>query len=370
MIIDKNDRIAYWLAIDIANNMGKDKLSFDKRIEWVESNFDGIFNLEYDIDSPWEARNAIDALQKHLDGHKVAHRVYLDASNQALQLYAVLTRDLQTASTCNLANGEMIADAYQMIADGMNPYLESYGLFLTRKNCKKALMTTMYGKKDGSIEIVKSLVTHLDDEHEQFQYFANKYGMTYDTNMLGTPFIDELKNLFAKVLSDIAPNAIRAMATLTEINSNMVLPTYRWTMPDGFRVKFDVNMDITKGPTRYKTRKGLTVTLPKITKKVYKASDVSLAMSPNIIHSVDGYVARQMVRRMNGKFITTIHDAFGCHPADCDLMIQNYKNILIEILGSNLLNDVISEIQGTPSMFKTSDDLLAENIQNSMYLLA
>ena len=368
MIIDRNDRTAYWLAIDIANNAGKDKLSFEDRILWVQENFDNIFDIDAHFDSPWECRNAVQALRKHLNGETIAHRVYLDASNQALQLYAVLTGDRKTALTCNLANGSTMADAYQMLADSMNKKLEGI-IVLTRTNCKFAVMTTMYGKADGSLEIIKDVMQHISDPTERVEAFAKKYNMTMDTTKRGIAFVTELTTIFKESFAGIAPKALMAMEALTELNSTLVANQYTWTLPDGFKVKYRVRKDIPIESKKFETKKGFPITLPEMNKVVYDRNENSRAMSPNVVHSVDGFVAREMIRRMNGKYITTIHDAFACHPSHCDMMIQNYKDILCEMLTGTLLQDIIQSIS-IESTFTKNTDLTCEDIQNSMYLLA
>ncbi len=386
-----NNKTMYWIAIDIANQAGHDKLTFEERIKFVEyymkpkegyhsplrsfymdtqdtteilskvyelqNSLDGRYltidskELNFSsVDSPWGLKNAVHALYKYIDEGYANHMVYLDASNQALQLYGVLTRDRKTASTCNLANGSGMADAYQMLADALNTELNTT---FTRKNCKKALMTTMYSKMDAWTEILEDRYPSGDFELQ----LKNEFNVE----------VDDLAFAFNRALITIAPKAMLAMESLLELNVSTI-GTYYWTMPDGFKVKYDtktkqsVDIDLkTKyGMQFYTTFSGRT----------YSPSEGNRGMAPNVVHSVDGYIVREMQRRMNGKFITTIHDAFACHPMDCDLMVQNYKDILIELLESDLLNNIISQIKGTASDFKYTNDLSKEDIQNSVYLLS
>jgi DNA-directed RNA polymerase len=133
-----------------------------------------ITRLSKNIDTKDAIRSAKKALDDFASGKQVNHMVYLDASNQALQLYAILTGDLKTAKTCNIAGEKGMADAYQILADIMNSKLKNNNidLILTRTNCKKALMTTMYGKSDGSIEIINDLMKGAKNDKEAFEKFA------------------------------------------------------------------------------------------------------------------------------------------------------------------------------------------------------
>ena len=366
-MLDFTNRETYWIAVDIANTFGNDKMSFSNRIKWVQDNIDKLESMVFEAESPWEYRNAVKALRDKLAGQPVNHMVYLDASNQALQLYAILTADKITGATCNVANGDFMADAYQMLADAMNS--QQTRIVLTRKNCKYALMTTMYGKADGTLEIIDDLVKGTKTMLEKMQIVCQRYGFEMEVSEHGTPSIPELSQIFKNALYTIAPKAIRTMEALTEINATMVLSTYYWKLPDGFNVKYDVKntFDIQIEPII--TKKGFEITLPEMEIIKYEASESSRGMSPNIIHSIDGYIVRQMVRRMDGRFITTIHDAFACHPKDCDFMVQNYKDILCEILESNLLNDIVKQVSGADFSVTKTNTLTCEDIQNSHYLL-
>lgn len=379
------DRTLYWIAIDIANQAGHDKKLFNERVDIV---FDGLSELkafntaskntdylqvafmqlaEFDnyssLDSKYEFKNAVNALFQYLETGHTDHMVYLDASNQALQMYAVLTGDKKTASTCNLANGNTIADAYRLLANAMNRQM-NVNCF-TRSNCKKALMTTMYGKRGAEFNILEVMFPESDDILASFSALTGFELTWFEEEECW--ILPELTQAFKDALLDIAPRAMTAMDAIQELNNEEV-GVYYWTMPDGFKVKYDVlsTMSVEIDAT---TKGGNPINF-QYSIDLYAPSKKNAGMAPNVVHSVDGYVARQMVERMCGKYITTIHDAFGSHPADCDLMVQNYKDILIEILDTRLLADITGQIIGTEVHVSKDTSLTAEDIQNSVYLLS
>ena len=92
-MLDFENRGVYWTSVDIANHFGLDKKSFTDRIQWVKDNLDNLESFESDADSQYEFSKAVKAIRIYQQGLLPAHMVYLDASNQALQLYAVLTGD-------------------------------------------------------------------------------------------------------------------------------------------------------------------------------------------------------------------------------------------------------------------------------------
>ena len=83
----------------------------------------------------------------------------------------------------------------------------------------------------------------------------------------------------------------------------------------------------------------------------------STSLVPNIIHSVDAYVAREMVRRCPFD-IVHIFDCFYFYPDNMDEASRIYREILADIAQSDLLADILSEISGKNiSIAKDSDDL-------------
>lgn len=347
-----------YLKIDIANCYGLDKKSYQERIDYVSGNtIEDLIQNEENADSMYEYRNAIEAYIEATElGKPVEHITYLDCTNQALQLYAVLTSCKDTAYLCNISSGNELTDAYGVLANAMNE-LSGLDIF-DRNNCKKALMTTLYGKMDGESEIIK--------------YFLEN-GIVYDDKITD----EELKTTFQTAMRVIAPHAMRAMDVLQSLN-HAEIDTYYWTMPDGFKVKYDVK-STQKLDISCKTKSGVKFHFDRDV-QIYKGSEFNRGMSPNVIHSVDGYVAREMIRRMTQPcvkfnrnypaFITSIHDAFGTHPNNAEEMTYHYTNIMCELNESNLLQDIMSQISGKNMLSIKKNTLTNDMIKASIYKLS
>ena len=346
-----------YLQIDIANCYGLDKKSYEERIAFVdEHTTNELLAKTIVADSPYEYRNAVEQYERACMGYPVEHITYLDCTNQALQLYAVLTSCKDTAYLCNISSGDELTDAYGVLANAMN---ELTGLdIFDRNNCKKALMTTLYGKMDGESEIIK--------------YFLEN-GVVYDDKITD----EELKTTFQTAMRVIAPHAMRAMDVLQSLNCADI-DTYYWTMPDGFKVKYDVK-STQKLDISCKTKSGVKFHFDRDV-QIYKGSEFNRGMSPNVIHSVDGYVAREMIRRMTQHcakfnrnypaFITSIHDAFGTHPNNAEEMTYHYTNIMCELNESNLLQDIMSQISGKNMLSIKKNTLTNDMIIASIYKLS
>lgn len=346
-----------YLKIDIANAFGLDKQSYDERIAFVDKrSVNELLSIIEHAESPYEYRNAVEQLHNLYSDLPIEHITYLDCTNQALQLYAVLTSCKDTAYLCNISSGNELTDAYGVLAIAMN---EITGLdIFDRNNCKKALMTTLYGKMDGESEIIKYMIEN---------------GIDYQSLITD----EELASAFQKAMRAIAPHAMRAMDVLQSLNRADV-DTYYWTMPDGFKVKYDVK-STQKLEISCKTKSGVKFHFDRDV-QVYKGSEFNRGMSPNVIHSVDGYVAREMARRMTKPcaefkryypaFITSIHDAFGTHPNNAEEMTWHYTNIMCELNDSNLLQDIMSQINGKNMLSIKKNTLTNDMIRASIYKLS
>ena len=365
-MVDFNNRGIYWTAVDIANHFGLDKKPFNERVEWVVSNLNTLESFSSEADSPIEFNTAVKALRIYENGKLPAHMIYLDASNQALQLYAILTADKKTASTCNLANGSNMADAYQLLANAMNKFMKL--TCFNRSICKKALMTTMYGKVGAYSEMLSHMYPRSSTPEMDFEeQYSRDIMVDKDSKALFPDFMS-MEDAFREAMLDIAPKAIIAMDAIQSLN-NENIGTYRWELPDGMKVKYDVKTDVDFQYLDY-SKNGVKIEVEGV-REVYEPSDKNAGMAPNVIHSVDGYVARELIRRMvvEGKFITTIHDAFACLPEDCDFMRDTYRDIFLEILDQDLLNDILTQIGNTKIGIQKTGDLTREDIINSEYFL-
>ena len=84
-----------------------------------------------------------------------------------------------------------------------------------------------------------------------------------------------------------------------------------------------------------------------------KKNKVNSSMAPNFIHSLDAYHMRSSINRM--KSVTSeggddlsfwaVHDAFGTHACDIELMREIVKDCFFEMHQSRNLNDWTAEMK-------------------------
>lgn len=345
-----------YILIDIANHAGFDKYSYEERIEkalYIVNIYRNGEADEYSLwqlaESPFELRNALEAYVKG----DLNHVVGLDAVNQALQLYGVLTGDIATSSLASLGVN-VRSDAYQMLADELNHQLST--TVFNRNNCKKALMITLYGSTVAYTKVLEAMKLSSQMELAELLKLPKD---TYSDNWF--------EAVFSSAMTKIAPKAVEAMEVLQELNNHLI-GTYTWVMPDGFKVKYDVKSE-QQVEIKATSRSGINFSYS-ASHKVYAPSKFNRGMSPNIIHSVDGYVARRMVEEMGDRFISTIHDQFNFKACDAFYGQQCYLSIMCEILDSDLLNNIILQINPNTRTIQKSNTLTKEAILQSTYAIS
>ena len=105
---------------------------------------------------------------------------------------------------------------------------------------------------------------------------------------------------------------------------------------------------------------------------VNKPEEQGLSLIANIVHSVDGYVVREMIRRCTalGFSILTIHDSFWAHPNNMDTVRKMYNSILAQIASTNLLERILNEITGFNGTLQKKSHDLAASILEANYALS
>ncbi|KAJ1953624.1 DNA-directed RNA polymerase, partial [Dipsacomyces acuminosporus] len=175
------ERGLYWLKIHLANLCGKDKLSHEERLKFVDDNLKGIMASAdnpvpdafltgepnstrpwwLDAEDPWQALAACieltAALRSANPAEYVSHlHVHQDGTCNGLQHYAAMGRDSKGAKEVNLLPSEKPQDVYSGILqvvmrlvdeDARNGVEEALLLQgrLTRKIVKQTVMTNVYG---------------------------------------------------------------------------------------------------------------------------------------------------------------------------------------------------------------------------------
>ena len=260
-----------YMAIDIANHFGDgngmlpislDKMEFEARIAWVKSNQDKLESLADKAEDKPLYVKSVNHFRKALKGLPTGHTVALDSCASGLQLMSVLTGCESGCYMTGLIDPNKRMDAYSLVTQQMNELLDQpTDLVVSRKDAKAATMTVLYGSTAKPIEV---------------------FGK-------GTP---ELK-AFYHTLNHKCKGAMALLRIL--LNAWDSSKEYNhWVLPDGFNAYIPVMQSITD---RVKIEE-LNYTMS-IQTWVNKPMDKGLSICANMVHSVDGYVLRTLVRRCN-----------------------------------------------------------------------
>jgi len=319
-----------YLQIDIANCFGLDKEEWVTRLIWFEEHKHELEDLIDQADEPMLYVKAISAYARTMKREPSGHILYLDATASGIGIMAALSGCHKTAREVNIINTGTREDVYATTANKINKHLSS-SEYVTRDDIKLPLMTHFYNKT------VQDTLT----ENQQAAFYI-VLGDTFEGAEAVKDTINQFWNPEALAHTFTLPDGHVAHIPVTEMLSARI--EVDELDHSTFTYQFEVNQ-----PSKVKT-----------------------SLCPNIIHAIDGYIVRQMVERSHalGFQITHVHDAIGAHPNNMQAVRQLYVEILAEIAKSNLLQDILSEISGTPVKLQKYSNDLHLHILNSEYALS
>jgi hypothetical protein len=310
------------LLVAIANHAGKDKLTWEERVNWANGQDPNTIEWE----EPILGRKAIRAYQDALDGIPSGYTMSLDATSSGLQIMAALSGCHTTAKLTNMIDPSTRYDVYTNVTDLMTAKL---GRVVPRKIAKQCLMTHYYNSK----ATPKALLA--EDELEVF----------YDA------------------INGLLPGAEDVMTAINDC-WDPAAKSHSWVMPDKHTVFVPVvePQDVTYQDPE----------LGDIPLRYYDlaSSDNYRSLCPNVIHSIDGYIAREMIRRCDFQLIH-IHDCFRFSPDHLQEVADTYREIMAEIASGDILQDILRQLSGNPSLQITKySNSLDKYILESEYMLS
>lgn len=262
-----------YLKIDIANNFGLDKKTWNERIDWFDRHEDRLMEVLPQAADPALYFAGVTAWQDIKADKPSGYPVSLDATSSGMQILAALTGDRKAAELCNVVNvlkkvkGQRLdfspeaeaerRDGYTVIYQAM---LQSLGesAKITREKTKEAIMTALYGSRAVPKEV-------------------------FGEGMLLKVFEDTMQSL-APAVWDLNEAFIEMWDSNATINS--------WVLPDNFHVHVKVMSRVMETVhfmnKPYETFR--TVNMP---------MDEGRSLGANTTHSIDGMIVREMVRRCN-----------------------------------------------------------------------
>ena len=345
----------HWIHVHIANCAGKDKLSFDNRVRWTETNMEDIINIGLAPNS----QRAHDFYAKHgIYGEKKTKWQFLaacaeyaqwavsgewslpvgiDATSSGLQFLSAIAKDEGIAqdvniSTCSYAP---VGDIYQRIGDALIDAVDlskapslshlSKGDKALRKLCKRSAMTFPYSCQGGSMG------DHLYEDRSE-------YG---DEILKQMPFTEcaYLGHLQYEIIKKQLPKAAAVMQAMqdcfTGYDGDAMVS---WYGPTGFRV--------TQDKPRMKSEQ---IALDfdnhrRIQAVIYRELDSAnsrehkMAISPNVVHNLDSSMMVMTICAIADRGIDqfhAVHDQLGAYPGQVDIVAAEARIAFYDIVTSN-----------------------------------
>lgn len=394
-----------WVAVQVANTWGHDKVSYEERLQWVEKNRplferiaeDPIANREWmAADSPWQALAAIFeivAMWAHGPGYVSSLPIRIDGTCNGLQHLAILSGDADVAKAVNVLPSDKPEDIYQRVADAMTEalreeaetvrgadsekdslalieaWLRITGGRLPRSLTKRPVMILPYG---GTATAFTEYVLDWLEENQKKEWGeVNHFKMA--------TFLSRRLWHVVQTRMDGPMRIMRWLRDTAKVAASGGAPLY-WTTPAGFVVRhfygvMAKKMLVTKLDGRRVDLKIYTPT------DAMNKNDQARGIAPNFVHSQDASILIGCVQACRAEGIgslTTIHDSFGTVAADMGKM----GSILRECFVVNYSEDVLGAFEEacrtvTPEAAKEkivaavrSNEFNVEDIRASDYFFA
>jgi hypothetical protein len=244
-----------YLMIDIANAFGKDKLDWNDRIQWFNDHENKLSDLVKSADEPAMMFAGIQAYNKATKNEAIGYPISLDACCSGLQFLSLLSGCKKSALLCGVVDTGHREDAYTSLYKVLCDEANIEGK-IQRADMKSAIMTSLYGSEAVPREI---------------------FGQ------------GELLDLFFQVMEREAPGAWELNKALQEF-WDPTKYTNDWVLPDNFHVHINVMKPVTE---RVRFNGGVY----DVNYRVNEPVQSSKSLGPNVVHSIDAFVIREMGRR-------------------------------------------------------------------------
>lgn len=393
-----------YLKIDIANNFGLDKISFDARIKWFDSNEHRLDDLIPQAKEPALFYAGTKAWRDVQNSRPIGYMISLDATSSGLQLLAALTCCPLTASLCNVTDTGDREDAYQGIYQYM---LQQAGQSarVDKDDVKQAVMTAFYSSKavpkrvfgDGSklLDIFYSSLQTLapgawdlneamlalwnptahehawvlpDNFHvhikvmqqvrEKVTFIGDEYDVFYNVN---AP-TEEGRSLGANTIHSIDAMIVREMTRRCDYDPVQIDRLYRLIKEGEFGQPTD-------SPEKAEMAQ---VLWDHYQRSGYLSARILDYLDENTLSLVDVRDIKELLDSMPFRpfKLVSIHDCFRVLPHYGNDLRQQYNLQLQLIAKSSLLQDLISQLLGKPARIGKVDPMLWTKIKQTNYALS
>lgn len=392
-----------YLKIDIANNFGLDKLDWDDRIAWFDSNRHQLPTLVATAKEPALFYAGCKAYAKVEAGERIGYMISLDATSSGIQLLAALTGDPYAASLCNVVDTGQREDAYISIYQNMLNLVQDKSK-LTREDTKQAIMTAFYTSKavpkkvfgegalldifydtlramaPGAWELNEAMpafwnpdayehnwvlpdnfhvhIKVMDQVKDRVLFFGQPFDVFYHVNRP----IEEGRSLGANTIHSIDGMIVRELTRRCMYNPKKVDQLYKLIAEGNFGNPSDSPADAKEVQTLWDhyLRTG------------YLSARIIDHLDENTLLLVDPAAIKELLDSLPFRpfQVISIHDCFRVLPHYGNDLREQYNLQLALIAKSNLLQDILSQLIGRPITLNKLDPQLWKRIAQTNYALS
>lgn len=365
----------FWLKVHLANSYGKDKLSFDERIQWVESNKSKILETAKQVrkflytppiqmaftttwwkkaDKPWSFLAACLEWADYLRDSRLfkSHlNVSMDGTCNGLQHLSAMGRDEDGGRATNLSDAEKPADIYQEVADRLHRMVQSdyeKGEQLALDWCNNGKQFLKNGRIDRKLAKHATMTTPYG---VTLNGIADKLRQDGFTEGLDEPWKGSifLSQRLERAITDVVSKAKEIMRWLQVDVAELLAKQNQgcsWITPAGCIVIQEYRKPIEVRARVKKHRYTIYRENPNGKVRVDKQKKTIVA---NFVHSMDAAHMMLTVNALHRVGLTSfamIHDSFGVHACDIPILntllrrefVQMYRQPVLESLFTRVNN--------------------------------
>ena len=268
-----------------------------------------------------------------------------DVTNSGLLIAGLGFASPEMLKATNGYGGTVREDSHKVFGDAFG---------LSRADAKKFHVTLLHGASNEAI--------------------AKKLGAFLEREVPVSEVIECCEKAYGKAYHNINNIAQYGRAIMSNFRS-----TVSWDMPDGFRAThtastLHVPMELQLQHRKVRVTHEMPILLDGRGAPVYdkyapgckpNTSTKMMGLYANIIHSIDAYVMREVIR--SGISLLCKHDAFLIHPNDVELLKTTLQGIYSELFQMDLITNILAQIEETtgvkaPELFRgDAKDMMSQS---------